>query len=48
MSDESGEWNYRWVNLEKAEWSESGQICGGSDVRVTEPRKGHWIVVLLP
>jgi hypothetical protein len=38
---------YRWINFERAEWSETSQTPAGPDVRMTTPSEdGHWIVVL--
>jgi hypothetical protein len=39
---------YRWIDFERAEWSEPRQTQAGPGVRITTPsEEGHWIVVLL-
>ncbi len=46
LSHASGQWNYKWINLDRAEWSDSNQLRAGRNVRLTTPDKGHWIAVL--
>jgi hypothetical protein len=42
----NGNFRYRWINLERAEWSEPGETRAGPDVRISTPSEaGHWIVV---
>jgi hypothetical protein len=48
MSGANGQWHYKWVNMDEGEWSETGQIQAASDVTLTAPGTGHWIVVILP
>lgn len=45
-SNDSGEntFIYRWINVDEAEWSESGQVRADTGVRFTAPGDGHWIV----
>jgi hypothetical protein len=40
-------YQYRWMNLDRAEWREPGHMQAGPDVRITTPSEdGHWIIVL--
>lgn len=48
MSGASGQWQVRWINLDEAAWSASGQVQAGEQVRITSPGEGHWVVVMLP
>ncbi len=48
MSQARGNWQYRWVNMDEAEWSEPGQIQAAENVMLQAPGTGNWIVVLLP
>ena len=48
MSEADGEWNLRWINFDRAEWSDSSLVRGGENVRLSAPDQGHWIAVLMP
>jgi hypothetical protein len=40
-------YRYRWLNLDRAEWSESDHLRSGPYVPITTPaEEGHWIIVL--
>jgi hypothetical protein len=48
MSEASGEWELKWINFDRPQWSDETLINGGGGVRITSPGAGHWIAVLLP
>jgi hypothetical protein len=48
MSHASGQWNYRWINLDRAEWSDNSRVKAGMNIRLTAPDEGHWIAVMTP
>jgi hypothetical protein len=39
---------YRWINLDEAEWSEPATISAENSVQFTTPGSGHWIVMIQP
>jgi hypothetical protein len=47
MSHSSGQWNCKWINLDRAEWSDSNQVRAGRNVRLLAPGEGHWMAVLV-
>jgi hypothetical protein len=48
MSPSKGSWSVRWINFDKAEWSDQGHLQASSSVRLDAPGRGHWIAVILP
>jgi hypothetical protein len=47
LSDGDGEFTYRWMDLDRSEWSDAERVPAEDGVRLAAPGDGHWIVVLL-
>ena len=48
MSPAEGAWQYRWINLDVAEWQEYRNVQQQGRLTLTSPSEGHWIAVILP
>lgn len=47
MNNSENEFEYRWINLDNAQWGEKHTISAGDEVRLATPDEGHWVAVIL-
>jgi hypothetical protein len=48
LTNASGEWTLRWMNIMQSEWQNTTKISGGSNITLTTPGDGQWAVLILP
>jgi hypothetical protein len=46
LESSQDQFEYRWLNLDEAEWSETETLEVSPETRLSTPSEGHWIVVL--
>lgn len=48
LGEQADSYQYRWINIDKPEWSEPDLLDASAETQITTPDSGHWIVILLP
>lgn len=46
IDNETTEFDYRWINLDRGEWHEPSTLVAGEEAIFTTPEDGHWIIVI--
>ena len=46
MESNGSDYQYRWINLDEGDWSESGTLTASDQTEISAPDSGHWIIVL--
>ena len=46
ISAETGTWQKQWINLDGAKWEEPNSVEVASEILLSSPEPGHWIVLL--
>jgi len=48
LSDAPESLTARWIDIQKAEWTEEEPLRGGGRVQLSPPGQGHWAVLITP
>lgn len=48
LSEASGKWKLRWLDIDESRWVQEQTLHGGGHVDITTPDEGHWVAVILP